>query len=317
MAPIRIDSLASDRTGPANNRRLIPIDIDLEEIHEWLVKIAEVAGDMMLKATSQPTRLSEIKSNTSDQVTATDRAIEDMVKAALKRHYPNFDFLGEETFKTGQKLSHRPTFVCDPIDGTLNFIHGFPGSAVSLALAIDKKAVVGVVFNPARKELYSAIRGQGATLRRGADREIPLPVRGDAGPLQGLSGSLVGLEWGSQRAGANWDLRTRTALKLMSAAEAGGRMCHSLRSSGSAALTCCYVAAGFLDLWWEGGCWVWDVCAAWIILEEAGGMMASANPGDWEPSLEGRTYLAVRGAPSGQTELVEEMWGCVDGRFVF
>lgn len=313
MAPISIDSLASEM--PIPPKHLIPIAIDLQEIHDRLIFIAHVAGDMMLKAT-QSTRLSEIKSNTSDQVTATDRAIENMVKAVLKLHYPHFEFLGEETFKTEQKLGNGPTFICDPIDGTLNFIHGFPGSAVSLALAIDKKAVVGVVFNPARKELYSAIQGRGAYLSRGADHVVRLPVR-DASPLQGLSSSLIGLEWGSQRCGSNWDLRTRTAMKLMSAADAGGQMCHSLRSSGSAALTCCYVAAGFLDLWWEGGCWVWDVCAAWIILEEAGGIMASANPGDWTPSLEGRAYLAVRGAPTGQKELVEEMWGCMDGQFVF
>ena len=313
MAPISVDSL--NRDSPILPDHFIPKAIDLQEIHDRLIYIAHVAGDMMLKA-NQSTRSSEIKSNTSDQVTATDRAIENMVKAVLGLHYPQFEFLGEETFKLGQKLSNRPTFICDPIDGTLNFIHAYPNSAISLALAIDKRAVVGVVFNPARKELFSAIQGRGAYLSRGADNVVRLPVR-EPSPLQGLSSSLVGLEWGSQRRGPNWDLRTRTAMKLMSAQDAGGRMCHSLRSSGSAALSCCYVAAGFLDLWWEGGCWVWDVCAAWIILEEAGGLMASANPGNWEPSLEGRTYLAIRSASSGQKELVEEMWSCMDGDFHF
>ena len=96
-------------------------------------------------------------------------------------------------------------------------------------------------------------------------------------------------------------------------------MVHSIRSSGSAALDFCYVAAGRLDLFWEGGCWIWDVCAGWVILEEAGGMVASANPGNWNPELEGRCYLAIRGAKRKEQERVaRELWGLMgDRKFVF
>ncbi|KAF3350679.1 hypothetical protein VdG2_01143 [Verticillium dahliae VDG2] len=72
-----------------------------------------------------------------------------------------------------------------------------------------------------------------------------------------------------------------------------------------------HVAAGQTDVYWEGGCWAWDVCAGWCLLTEAGGIMASGNPGNWEPELDGRLYLAVRGAPSGQRELVEEFWAAM------
>ena len=91
-------------------------------------------------------------------------------------------------------------------------------------------------------------------------------------------------------------------------------MVHGLRSFGSAALNLCGVASGGLDVYWEAGCWAWDVCAGWVILKETGGIMVDANPGNWEPKVEGRRYLAVRGG-EGQKRVVEEFWGMVEGRF--
>ncbi|KAF2495660.1 inositol monophosphatase [Lophium mytilinum] len=291
--------------------------MDLVSIKDTLVSIAQEGGDMMLAA-DPSVDTSDSKRNSSDRVTATDKAVESMVSSRLRATYPDFEFLGEETLKDGQKLSDAPTFVCDPIDGTLNFIHGFPNTAISLALTVSKKPVIGVVFNPFRNELYTAIKGRGAFLQRPNGSIHKLPIRQNPTPLTGLDGCLVAVEWGSERSGPNWDLRTDMTRKLMSAKTVGGAMVHSIRCSGSAALDFCYVAAGSIDVFWEGGCWIWDVCAGWIILEEAGGMVASANPGDWDPSLEGRLYLAVRGAPSGQEEVIEEMWGCMGERkFVF
>lgn len=133
--------------------------------------------------------------------------------------------------------------------------------------------------------------------------------------LNGLSTALVAIEWGSSRDGPNYDVKTAVFRKLAASPETGGAMVHSLRSLGSAALNLCAVAAGELDMYWEGGCYAWDVCAGWCILSEAGGIMASANPGDWEPPLDARVYLAVRGAPKGQREIVEEFWKVVgDGK---
>ena len=297
----------------------------LKQIQDELVDIAHEAGHMMTAAVPT-TSTSETKRNTSDRVTETDKAIETMVHSRLTSKYPDFEFLGEEQFRPGQKLSDKPTFVCDPIDGTLNFIHGLPSTAISLALTVNCKPVVGVVYNPLRQDLYTAIKGQGSFFTPSAFRSpnhpsetFRLPLRNPPAPLHSLNNCLVALEWGSQRSGPNWDLRTSTAIKLMSAKSSNGAMCHSLRSHGSAALDMCYVAAGQIDVFWEGGCWIWDVCAGWLILEEAGGIVASANPGDWEPSLEGRVYLGVRMADKeGQKRIVQEMWGLMEGRrFVF
>ena len=151
-------------------------------------------------------------------------------------------------------------------------------------------------------------RGRGGPARR-------LPLAGSPRPLEGLGTALVAVEWGSSRDGPNFDVKVETFRRLAASGEAGGAMVHSLRSMGSAALNLAAVAAGQLDAYWEGGCWAWDVCAGWCILTEAGGIMASGNPGDWEPALEERMYLAVRGAPSGQKEFVEDFWKVMgDGR---
>ncbi|KAJ4347255.1 uncharacterized protein N0V89_011195 [Didymosphaeria variabile] len=290
----------------------------LRKIKNDLVDIARTAGQMMIAADPSVVE-SDTKKNSSDRVTETDKAVEKMVQDRLTSEYPHFGFLGEETFKLGDKLGDMPTFVCDPIDGTLNFIHGFPNTAVSLALTIEKKPFVGVVYNSFRGDLFTAIKWQGAffTTSTGITRRLPMsPV---PKPMTSLNDCLVALEWGSQREGSNWELRTSMSQQLMTSKAAGGAMVHSIRSNGSAALDFCYVAAGMIDVFWEGGCWIWDVCAGWIILEEAGGMVASANPGDWDPTLEGRLYLAVRGAKRAEQEgVVKELWEMMgDRKFVY
>lgn len=90
-------------------------------------------------------------------------------------------------------------------------------------------------------------------------------------------------------------------------------MVHGLRSLGSAELNLCGVASGALDMYWENGCWAWDVCAGWVILEEAGGRMVGSHPGDWKPKLDQRRYFAVRGGER-QESIIEEFWGHVKGR---
>ncbi|KAK7532539.1 hypothetical protein IWX49DRAFT_609118 [Phyllosticta citricarpa] len=289
-------------------------DYDLESVCSILIQVAYRAGDMIVAADPSVDE-SDTKNNSSDRVTATDKAVEAMIYESLKAAFPSFDFLGEETFKEGQKLTDAPTFVVDPVDGTLNFIHGFPNVAISLALTIARQPVVGVIYNPFRRDLFTAVKGKGAHLTRFDGRKMALPIKKTPAPLTSLNDCLVAVEWGNQRHGSNWDLRTSVHKKLLSSKDGGGAMVHSVRSNGSAALDFCYVAAGWFDAFWEAGVWIWDVCAGCVILSEAGGMLVSANPGDWSPDLEGRCYFAVRGAPSdGQRKIVDELWGLMDGK---
>jgi len=288
--------------------------LNLEKIKDFLVEVAKLGGQMMRDA--DPTVDSSLeKKNNADRVTETDRAIEAMVKASVAKSFPDLAFLGEETFKTGQKLGDEPTVVCDPIDGTLNFIHGFPNYAISLALTVCKTPVIGVVYNPTRGDLFTAIKGRGSFLTRWDGKTVSLPIKARAEPIEILNDCLCALEWGSDRSSSNWELRTHMTEALLSKK---GAMAHSMRSSGSAALDFCYVGAGWLDLFWEGGCWIWDVCAGWLVVQEAGGIVVGANPGEWNPTLEGRSYFAVRGASSGQKEVIEELWSLMgDRRFQF
>lgn len=284
-------------------------DLNLQEIHDFLVEVAKKAGEMITSA-KPSTQTSGEKKNSADLVTETDQAVEKMVSTTLKDKYPDFSFMGEETYKPGDKLTPNPTFIVDPIDGTTNFVHGYPYVSISLGLAVNLVPTVGVVYNPFTATLYSAIKGKGAFL----NHCTPLPLRSPPEPLHDLSTAVVCVEWGSERAGNDYQVKSETFKKLCAKKEDGGAMVHGLRSFGSAALNLCGVASGSLDVYWEAGCWPWDVCAGWVVLTEAGGIMVDGNPGEWQPRVDQRRYLAVRKG-EGQKGVVEEFWGFVQGKF--
>ncbi|KAK8929846.1 hypothetical protein H634G_01568 [Metarhizium anisopliae BRIP 53293] len=289
-------------------------DLDLQAVHDEMVAIAYEAGRMILSA--NPADLDTgTKLNSVDIVTEADQAVEKMVSSRLAASFPSVSFMGEETYKPGMRLGPEPTFVVDPIDGTTNFVHSFPNACISLGLAVQRSPAVGVIYNPWQDLLFTAIKGKGAYMTRNkGTTPQKLPLAKSPRPLQGLGTCLIAVEWGSDREGSNFELKTDVFKKLAASRESDGSMVHSLRSLGSAALNIAAVAAGQMDAYWEGGCWAWDVCAGWCLLAEAGGRMVSGNPGNWDPELESRVYLAVRGAPTGQKELVEEFWKVIGDR---
>lgn len=126
----------------------------------------------------------------------------------------------------------------------------------------------------------------------------------------------MAVEWGNERGGANWETKVKTFASLAGDAGTGGRMVHSLRSLGSAALNCCAVARGDLDAYWEGGCWAWDVAAGWVIVEEAEGRVVGGGEGEWDAKVDGRRYLVVRSG-AGQEEFIREFWGAVRGELTY
>lgn len=270
------------------------------EIKNTLVEVALKAGNV-IKSKSGKVEFDD-KKNGVDLVTEIDKAVEALVSTELREKYPNYQFMGEESYKPGDTLTDEPTFVVDPIDGTTNFIHFYPFSCIALGFAHHKKPVAGVVYNPFYDQMYTAVKGQGAYLNK-----EKLPLR-PYGPLK-LQGALAAIEWGAERSGHNFDVKTNTFTQL---AREDGAFIHGFRSLGSAALNICSVAAGNVDCYWEGGCWAWDVCAGWIILEEAGGKMVSGNPGDWHPAVDSRAYLAVRGG-EGQEQFVTDFWNNIEG----
>lgn len=348
----------------------------LFRVQDVLIELAEAAGVMMVHAEHDILAMASTKNNTSDLVSDYDKAIETMVQKRLYHEFPDFGFLGEETYQHGQKLTDAPVFIVDPVDGTINFTRGFHNFAISLCLAIDKKPVVAVIYSPNLGKLFTAVKNHGAFLvnelfvprktapdplelqpeafgkfsvqvEDGTAKPTPvtenqdpmledefvatfkaklatlprykLPLTPMPPPMPSLKKRLIAIEWGNERKGPNWELRTDVHTKLLTSDEEGGKMILSCRSSGSAALDFCYVAAGMFDAFWEGGVWVWDVAAGWLIVEEAGGIVASANPGDWEPTLEGRTYFPVRCAKrEEQVAVVTELWEVMgDRKFMY
>ncbi|KAJ3016777.1 Inositol monophosphatase 2 [Thoreauomyces humboldtii] len=242
---------------------------------ETALHIARAAGATVLTAyRSRNTLHIDLKGgNDADLVTQVDRGVEHQIFTYLRTQHPGHRFVGEEgTAESGvsetgiTSKDSVPTWVVDPIDGTTNFVHGFPFVAVSIAVVVNGVPVVGVVYNPILDEMFQAVRNGGAA--RMNDLPLPLPpVR----PLQSLARALVATEYGSDRGTDVLDAKFAALREVVGAPTRG------VRSLGSAALTMCYVARGALDAYWEAGVHAWDVAAAAVILTEAGGLV-----GNWD-----------------------------------
>jgi len=178
-------------------------------------------------------------------------------------------FIGEETSAAcgTAELTDHPTWIVDPLDGTTNFVHGYPFVCVSIGLTIGKVPTVGVVYNPILDELFTAIRGQGAFLNGG-------PIK--ASSQNELVKSLLVTEVGTKRDKSTVDATTNRINSLLFKVR-------SLRMSGSCALNLCSIACGRIDLFYElgfGG--PWDVAGGAVIVQEAGGLVFDPNGGDFD-----------------------------------
>lgn len=243
-----------------------------------------------------------------------------------------YRFIGEETYSAGSSkeylIDDEPTWCVDPLDGTVNYTHLFPMFCVSIAFILGGRPVAGVIYAPFLGQLFTSLRGRGAFLNE--TQRLPL-VPGVPIPASAPKGCVFSCEWGKDRrdpASGEGNLGRKLESFTNMAVEVGGRggkggMVHGVRSLGSATLDLAYTAMGSFDIWWEAGCWEWDVAAGIAILEEAGGLVTTANPPE-DPAtaaipdvrLGSRLYLAVRPAgPSptetarqGQERLVREVW---------
>ncbi|XP_051134005.1 inositol monophosphatase-like isoform X2 [Andrographis paniculata] len=194
-----------------------------------------------------------------DLVTETDKKCEQLIFDFLKQQYPNHKFIGEETSAAcgTEELTDDPTWIVDPVDGTTNFVHGFPFVCVSIGLTIGKIPTVGVVYNPIMNELFTAVRGKGAFLNG-----EPIKVSSQ----NELVKSLLVTEVGTKRDTATVDAATNRINSLLFQVQA-------IRSCGSTALDLCGIACGRLDLFYQHGFGPWDVAAGFVIVTEAGGLV--------------------------------------------
>lgn len=209
----------------------------------------------------------DTKASASDLVTDVDRASEQLIAQRLLSSFPSHSMLGEEGMAEGPWRHDKQAdpsqveylWVCDPIDGTTNFVHGIPACTVSIALAHYGEPVLGVIYDPARDELFYAVKGQGAFLN--GER---LRVRQE----ERLAEALLSTGFPVRD-----DLRRLNLDEVMRITP----LCRNVRALGSAALHLAYVAAGRLSGFWEHGLHPWDLAAGYVLVQEAGGEMTDLD----------------------------------------
>lgn len=220
------------------------------------VRAARRAGAVIIRHVEHVHRLEVTAKARNDFVSEVDRMAEAEIVDEIRRAHPGHAILGEETGHSGGDGDE--LWIVDPLDGTTNFLHGFPMYSVSIAFQLRGRVEHGVIYDPLRQELFTASRGAGAQLD---GRRIRVSAR------RHLDGALIGTGF-PYRANAAWMSEYLAMFRAIAQKTAG------IRRAGSAALDLAYVAAGRLDGFWEFGLGPWDIAAGELIVREAGGLIA-------------------------------------------
>ncbi len=227
----------------------------LDSVETVARKIIAEAGDIIREYMGKLSAASIHTKGPSDYVTEIDERCEALIIKAVRDNFPGHHIMSEETANDG--LQPGFTWVVDPVDGTTNFIHGFPFVAVSIAVCLEKKPVLGFIIDPVRDELFTARAGRGAWLN-GAR----INVRKDAR----LSEALVA---------TGFPFRTKDYMDdYLKAFKSVFLNVSGIRRAGSAALDLAYLAAGRVDGFWEIGLKAWDIAAGTLLIREAGGVIS-------------------------------------------
>jgi myo-inositol-1(or 4)-monophosphatase len=224
------------------------------------VRAARSAGDLIMRRFERLDTIAVETKQRNDYVSEVDREAEGRIIDTLLRTYPSHGILAEES---GERKGDGHVWIIDPLDGTTNFLHGFPHFAVSIALMADDRLEQGVIYDPVRQELFTASRGSGAEVN---NRRMRVSQR------RGLEGALLGTGFpyrDDQPDDAYIDM-LRDFMRLSA----------GVRRPGSAALDLAYLAAGRIDGFWELGLSRWDIAAGALLVREAGGIVGDIHGGD-------------------------------------
>jgi myo-inositol-1(or 4)-monophosphatase len=219
------------------------------------MRAARRAGDLIVKSLSRLDSLKVDSKGRNDFVTDIDRKAEADIIATIRRSHPQHAILAEESGRSG---NDEFVWIIDPLDGTTNFLHGFPTFAVSIAVEQKGRLQHAVVYDPMRQEFFTASRGDGAQLE---GKKMRVSAQ------RTLEGALIGTGF-PFREGANLDAYL-AMLKVVMSTAAG------VRRPGSASLDLAYVAAGRIDGFWEFGLSPWDTAAGTLLIQEAGGRVGT------------------------------------------
>ena len=243
------------------------------------VPAARAAGSIIVRYLELVDTLTITVKQRNEFVTEVDREAEAVIIDAIRKAYPDHAILAEES---GESRGNEFRWIIDPLDGTTNYLHGFPQFCVSIALEHRGRLDQGVIFDPLRQELFVASRGAGARLDERRIRVSNRATLRDA--LLGTGGPMNGA----------YDLDSYLATLHALIPKTAG-----VRRAGSAALDLAYVAAGRLDGFWEFGLKLWDMAAGVLIIQESGGLVTDAQGGE--------AYLTTGDVVAGNPKMLREM----------
>lgn len=233
----------------------------MEPLLNIAVNAARQAGEIIIRHMEQVDHLKITTKSNNDFFSEVDIKAEQSIINTINKSYPEHSILAEES--GCQDKESDTVWIIDPLDGTSNYLHGFPFFCVSIAVKIKNRIEHGVVYDPLRHECFAASRGRGARLN---DRRIRVSKQTQ------LSSSLLGSGFSSRDGVLNQ--------KYLPAFEALMDKCAGMRRTGSAALDLAYIATGRIDGFWQFGLQPWDIAAGTLLVREAGGLVSDMQGGE-------------------------------------
>lgn len=222
------------------------------------ISAARQAGEIIIRHIDQLDRIQITAKSQNDYYSEVDIKAEQTIIQAIHKAYPDHGIIAEESGSFNEDAEC--VWIIDPLDGTSNYLHGFPFYAISIAVQVKNRLEHAVIYDPSRHECFAATRGRGARLN---DRRLRVSKQTQ------LSASMIGASLQSNTRGPS--LHTTQALL---------DQCASVRRSGSVALELAYVASGRLDGFFGFGLKPWDIAAGCLLIQEAGGLVSDQQGGD-------------------------------------
>ena len=267
---------------------------DLDAVFNIAVQAAKSAGEHMKANIGHA--VEKTKSSKDDLVTIVDKQCQEMVESAIKEAFPTHAFLGEEDVAPGSEAScaalekaigEEWLWICDPIDGTTNFVHHRPASVVSIAAAYQGTVVVGVIYDPYRDECFTAKKGQGAHLNL---KDMTISKE------PSISEAIIGFGIGT---------KASVRLPMLRCVSLFTEECRGIRLQGSAALELAWVSCGRQTAFYELDLNSWDVAAGILLVKEAGGRVVDSE--GKEVTLRSRHVVACNASQGIQTSILQSI----------
>ena len=227
-----------------------------------MTKAAYKAGNKLIKDFREVENLQVSKKGVGDFVSTADFNSEETIINELQKFYPNIDIIAEETNPNINDNKSEKKFLVDPLDGTLNFLHGLPHFSISIALMYKEEIISGIVYDPIKDEMFWAEKGIGAFLN---NSRIRVSSRNDL--TEGLIATGIPWKGRTQKKHKNYIKILQNVMKN----------CSGVRRFGSAALDLAYVASGRYDAFWEFGLKIWDIASGSLLVREAGGFLGEIS----------------------------------------